>query len=326
MSQPRRSRQHSRFPLVVRLVLALGLAGGLLGVGLVATNAFSMGDRFERLVARVDRVFNPVPDRTIPPLVVVTASPSADPTPGPTPPPAASGDPTASADPTAPPPTPTPTPARVRVDVDILADNGIDPTTMFASQVTNDWCAVAGTQMVLAIHGVMDTSEQAQRELAGRIREWESVRDSLNGGWGPAAMVAALEAHGVRGYEVRAYDDRQSALRDSAAAIARTGAPTILLTWRGAHTWVMTGYKANSDPAAFPDAYVNGAYILDPWYPRVSSIWGPSDGPGVYQDTDEMKRNYLPWKRPEGTYPDRDGRYIAVVPTLSLADAVVAGG
>jgi hypothetical protein len=28
-----------------------------------------------------------------------------------------------------------------------------------------------------------------------------------------------------------------------------------------------------------------------------------------------MRRNYLPWKRPEGHYPDRDGLFIAVVPT-----------
>ncbi len=28
-----------------------------------------------------------------------------------------------------------------------------------------------------------------------------------------------------------------------------------------------------------------------------------------------MERNYLPWKRPEGRYPDRDGLFIAVVPT-----------
>ena len=29
-----------------------------------------------------------------------------------------------------------------------------------------------------------------------------------------------------------------------------------------------------------------------------------------------MERNYLKWKRPEGLYPERDGLYIAVVPTV----------
>ena len=37
-----------------------------------------------------------------------------------------------------------------------------------------------------------------------------------------------------------------------------------------------------------------------------------------------MKRNYLPWKRPEGLYPKRDGLYIAVVPTAAAQPGAVA--
>ena len=59
----------------------------------------------------------------------------------------------------------------------------------------------------------------------------------------------------------------------------------LLLAWNGAHTWVMNGFRADGDPAIFPNAKVTGAYILDPWYPDVSSIWGPSDPPGTFQDT-----------------------------------------
>jgi hypothetical protein len=29
-----------------------------------------------------------------------------------------------------------------------------------------------------------------------------------------------------------------------------------------------------------------------------------------------MERNFLKWKRPEGKYADRDGKYIVLVPTL----------
>jgi len=68
----------------------------------------------------------------------------------------------------------------------------------------------------------------------------------------------------------------------------------------------------------FPDARITGTYILDPWFPRVSSIWGPSDPPGTFQDLAEMRRNYLVWQRPEGNYADRDGLFIAVVPTIPL--------
>ena len=86
----------------------------------------------------------------------------------------------------------------------------------------------------------------------------------------------------------------------------------------------MTGYRADAEPTIFRDAAVKGTYIYDPWYPRVSTIWGPSDGPGVFQDDAEMERNYLRWERPEGDYLERDGKYIAVVPTIPLKDQPAA--
>lgn len=292
-----------------------------LAVGAIWTNAFAVGDRFEGLLARIELAIDPPPDRPTRPTVVVTPRPSATPTPAsPSP-----GSPTPASPSTdvspgpsaAPSPEPSPAPVRSPVDVSILAD----PEAVFASQLNKDWCAVAGTQMVLAILGPGDASDAFQRELAGRIDEWESWSDSHNGGWGPAAIAEALAAYGIPGYEIRAYESRADALRDSAIAISQTGEPVVLLTWRGAHTWVMTGYRADADPTLFEDATVSGAYILDPWYPRVSSIWGPSDPAGTFQDAAEMERNFLPWKRPEGRYPDRDGRYVVLVPTITEAPA-----
>jgi hypothetical protein len=127
-------------------------------------------------------------------------------------------------------------------------------------------------------------------------------------------MVAVLNDLGRVRYELRVYNSRAEALRDAARALSATKHAVILLAWRGAHAWVMTGYKADADPRVFKDANVTGAYIIDPWYPRVSSIWGPSDPPGAYQNAAEMRRNYLPWKRPEGKYPGRDGKFLALVP------------
>ncbi len=284
-------------------------------VGAVWTNALGAGDRFASLEARVARfIAGPVPERSTLPTVVITPAPAtASPTVAPPEP-----SPSASIDtsPT-PQPTPVPTPARTPVDVSILSE--AQAKAMFSSQVTKDWCSPAGVQMALAILGHADTSNAFQRELAGRIGEWESWADSHNGGWGPASMSLAMAAYGAVGYEIRAYETRDLALRDSARAIAETGAPVVLLTWRGAHTWVMTGYRADADPRYFADAKVSGTYILDPWYPRISTLWGPSDGPGVFQDRAEMVRNYLPWKRPEGRYPDRDGLFIALIPTVVVA-------
>lgn len=304
MHAHRRRRRIAWGPIVVA-VLALVLVG----VATVGLNLFGMGDRAANLVRRIELVIDPPPDRPIEEAELVTPRPSATTaaraTPGVSPPPGGTPRPD---------PTPTPLPPRVPVDVSLLAR----PDQAFITETDKDDCAPAGTQMVLAMHGRAPLTEAFQAELIGRIDEWESRRDSHNGGWGPAAIVAALEAYGVTGYRVRAYETRQDAMADAARAISTTGAPAVLLTWRGAHTWVMTGYTADADPVVFDDARITGTYILDPWYPRVSSIWGASDPPGGYQDLAEMRRNYLPWERPEGRYPKRDGLFIAVVPTEPL--------
>jgi hypothetical protein len=296
-----RRRPSLRQALLVVLILAV--LGAAFSAGAVATNAFGIGDKFDRLVAKVERfiIGPPPPDRATVPTVTVTPPPATPPpTPAPTLPPGAS-------------PTPTPTPlVRAPVDVTIVPD----PEAVFAHELRKEWCAPAGVQMTLASLGLADTSEGFQKKLAGRIHEWETYADSHNYEWGPAAMASALEAYGAPGYLIRAYERRGDALRDAAIALEKTRSPAILLAWRGAHTWVMTGYRADADPTLFPDAVIEGTYVLDPWYPWVSSIWGPSDPPGTFQDLAEMKRNFLPWKRPEGTYPDRDGKWIVLIPTL----------
>jgi hypothetical protein len=203
-----------------------------------------------------------------------------------------------------------------------------DAAAVFTSQLTNKDCAVAGTQIVLTILGLGHQGMAFQTEIHDRIVEWESLDDSLNGGWGPAAVRQALAAYGATGYEERAYASYTDALRDSAIAISTTGKPVVMFPWWGAHTWVMAGYRADADPAVFPDAVVSGAYILDPWYPRNSSIWGLSDPPGNFEDLAELERNWPVyggpgeysyigpgWTRPEGAYPNRDGRFVVLIPT-----------
>ncbi len=310
-------RGRSRVRLLVLGLVAVFLAGSVTAAGAVWANAFGVGDRFENLLARIDLIIDPPPDRETAPTLDRTPEPIAElsdppPEPTPTPTPAASLAPGATAPTPEPTPTPTPRPERTPVDVSIIKR----PQRHFASQITSEWCAPAGVQMALSVLGLADTSERFQRELVSRIGEWESRRDSHNGGWGPGAMVKALEAYGARGYEIRAYQSRSDALLDAARAIGKTKAPVIILAWRGAHTWVMTGYRANADPLQFNKVKVSGAYILDPWYPRVSSIWGPSDRAGTFQDEAEMERNFLRWQRPEGKYADRDGKFILVVPTV----------
>jgi hypothetical protein len=305
----RSERGRSRKKTALIAILVLGLVGGVLGGAAIATDALGAGVLYQRFVAKVDRFLaGPPPDRPIDPEVLVTPEPeSPSPSPTPTLPPVASGQPQPTAR-----PTPTPVP-RVAVDVDIVTDH----EAVFAHELREDWCAPAGVAMVLAILGKGAPTDAREREIASRIHEWETWPDSHNYDWGPSAMVKAIDAYGAKGYKVVAYQTRADALFGAAHAIASTRSPAILLAWRGAHTWVMTGYRANADPLAFDDATVNGTYILDPWFPWDSSIWGQSDPPGTYQDAQNMHDNFLPWKRPEGVYPSRDGNFIVVVPTIA---------
>lgn len=323
---PRASRPRRIGP-VLRLALAFVAVLVVAGATAVGVNAFGMGDRWERLVERVALVIDPPPSRDTAATVVVTPRPSP------------SATPTLESSESAFPhagrtsPTPSPTPARVAVDVNLAPD----AEAVFTSQITNKDCAVAGTQIVLTILGLGNPSNEFQTEIHDRIREWESSDDSHNGGWGPAAVRQALAAYGAPGYEERAYETYTDALRDSAIAISETGMPVVMFPWWGAHTWVMSGYRADADPAFFADATVSGAYILDPWFPRRSSIWGQSDPPGNFEDLSELERNWPVyqgppgyeqigpgWTRPEGAYPSRDGRFVVLIPTIPLAPS--AGG
>jgi hypothetical protein len=297
-----------RWPLAA-LALILLFATGFF---VVQTNVLGMGERFDRWSGIVENWIDPPPDRPTLPTVVVTQAPSPSPTPEPTLAPSAS-------------PTPSPTPIpRLAVDVN-LAPN---PDAVFTSQITEKDCAVAGTQMVLTILGLGPQGNAFQTEIHDRIGEWESLSDSLNGGWGPDAVRKALAAYGEPGYREYAYESYTDALRDSARAVTEMNKPVVMFPWWGAHTWVMTGYRADADPTVFDDAVISGAYILDPWFPRTSSIWGPSDPPGNFEDLAELERNWPVyqgppghvsigpgWSRPEGAYPNRDGRFVVLLPT-----------
>ena len=299
---------HARRLFLTALSLLLIFA---MGFTVVRANVLGMGERFDRLTARIENFVDPPPDRSTLPTVVVTEEPSASASAS------ASATPETTLTPSAS-PTPSPTPlVRTPVDVAVVEDQ----PAVFASQLTDKDCAVAATQMVLTILGLGDTSDGFQQGIKESIGEWESLEDSLNGGWGPAAVSLALADYGATGYEIRAYASYADALRDSAIAITEMDKPVVMFPWWGAHSWVMTGFRADADPTLFADAAISGAYILDPWFPRVSSIWGPSDGPGNFEDLAELKRNWPVgterdgWTRPEGAYPERDGRFVVLIPT-----------
>ncbi len=270
-------------------VLALALvAGALVGTAMRSTSGAPAG-------------------RTATPPAVGLTSPSPSPTPSA--PPTASPTPSPSPAPTA---SPTPTVAAGPVDLN-LAPNG---AAVFSSQLTKELCAPAGLTSALATMGLVKASDAVQRQIESHIKQWWSWDDSHNVGWGPLAMTRALAYYGAPGYVVKAFATRDQALRAAGIALSATREPVLLLAWWGAHTWVMTGYRATGNLAVDPKAQFKGAYIVDPWYPRVSSIWGHVQPPGHFYDMAGMIHNYIAWTRPEGRYPTRDGKWVAVLPTI----------
>jgi hypothetical protein len=228
------------------------------------------------------------------PAATVTVSPGATPMPTPVPTPVPSASPAPSAGPFA---------------MDIYRRG------VFVSEETKISCASAAIQIVVNLVGPrIDTSTAFQRRITSLAADFTTHDDSSNGGWGPAGMAAAITHLSGVPYELRIAPSRAAALRLAATAIRASGRPVVLLVWRGAHAWVMTGFTATRDPRATATFTLTAARILDPWFPRVSSIWGPSAPPDASHDPANLIRNYLAWKRPEGPYPGRDGRFLLLVP------------
>jgi len=186
----------------------------------------------------------------------------------------------------------------------------------FVSQIDKVHCMSAAMQNMLNTIGpTVDRTAGTQREIAELARPLST--DTLDGGWGPRGWATGLERLGAGRYVVRVYSARAAALRAGVRALRATGRPVGILSWWGAHSWVLTGFAADADPARVPDATIYGYRIVDPWYPRVSSIWGAARPPDSLRTPAEMVHNLPAWVQPEGPYPQYDGRWVMIIPVGS---------
>lgn len=207
-------------------------------------------------------------------------------------------------------PSPRPTGTKAPFKMDIYK-----PDT-FVSQINKYACMAGALQNMLNIIGPkIDKTTARQVDISHLIVANTTKSDSLNGGYGPEGWAITLTKLGAGKYKLLIDDSLDEALHDAASALRKTGRPVGLLTWWGAHSWVMTGFQSDADPRYYPENYtLSGAYIVDPFYPRKSSIWGQTLGPDTFRDMADMAHNYIGWKRPEGHYPTRDGKWLLVVP------------
>ena len=195
----------------------------------------------------------------------------------------------------------------------------------FASQRTQYWCIGASMQMMLNIVGLTDDDSRAGQERYMRLARARgpSLRQVDHGqsaeaagglrGAGSSGWAKGLVELGAGDYREQAVDGYAEAIRDAAFALRRTSRPVGLIVWRGAHAWVMSGFTATADPLADPDFRVTGVYVQDPWYPRVSSIWGPGKKPNSWISVKALKSDFLP-RRGGRWHAELAGKYVLVLP------------
>jgi hypothetical protein len=184
----------------------------------------------------------------------------------------------------------------------------------FVAQARSDWCVPASILSMINMIGSAGVRKPpSQRVLDRMARRFSSPR--LRGaGSEPEGWARTLNRLGYGPYVVHAEPTRAAAISAAARAIRLTGRPVGLLVWRGAHAWVVSGFRATADPAASDDFTVTHLMVLDPWYPRRSSVWGPSLRPDAVVRVQAMAADYLAWHRPTVRYREKDGRFILVVP------------
>jgi hypothetical protein len=194
----------------------------------------------------------------------------------------------------------------------------------FVAQTNFVQCVGASMQMMLnMIEPGADRSATTQRHLQELAREWSGPRPDGFERQGASVLgwATGLNLMGAGPYELVGTDTIDAALLAAARAIRLTGKPVGLLMWHGRHAWVMSGFRATTDPLS-PDARVTAALVEDPLYPYGSSVWGPSPAPGAALTPVELGRQFVP-RRSSNRWPATTwgtqlaGKYVLVLPTMT---------
>jgi hypothetical protein len=191
----------------------------------------------------------------------------------------------------------------------------------FVSELTKVQCVPAAMQtMINIMSGTTDRSSATQERLYALARKL-SPKTLKGPGAEPEGWASALGKLGYGSFAVTVEPTMKSAIQAAAKAIRMTGRPAGLLVWYGAHSWVMSGFRATADPAWTDRFTVTAVYIEDVWYPKISTIWGASRPPDALVPMKKLPRDFLPWRMPGGPYPDKVWKYVAVLPTVTPSPA-----
>ena len=199
----------------------------------------------------------------------------------------------------------------------------------FMHQADKNACVAGSTQTMMNIidRGRPNRSTAFQQRLYQRGRELSPNKAKL----GPIGIdltgwAELLNTNGYGPYVVDGAATRRGAIRKAAKALRLTDRPVGLVTWRGAHSWVMSGFTATADPAYSDDFQVTKVYIQDVWYPYVSTIWGASRPPDSLVPVAALAEDYLPYARPRARWPKRDGKFMLDPAAAATSHGGALGG
>jgi hypothetical protein len=182
----------------------------------------------------------------------------------------------------------------------------------YVGELEKVWCLPAAMQTSM---NIMDPGADTSRATQARIFTLaRSIDPAPDGAAEPEAWAKGLTELGYGNYTVTVKSSIRDAIQLAARQVRLTNRPAGLLVWRGAHSWVMSGFTATADPALTDRFTVTAVRIEDVWYPRYSTIWGYSNPPDTLVPVSALHLDYLPWKRPTGKYPGKDGKFVLVIP------------
>jgi hypothetical protein len=186
----------------------------------------------------------------------------------------------------------------------------------FVSQARGDWCVPASilTMANLVARGQAPDGDVPTQGQLDRLARTLSTERLVGPGSEPEGWAGVLNELGVGPYVVVSIRSRDGAIAAAARAMSLTRRPVGLLMWRGAHAWVMSGFESTANPATTDDFVVTHVRVLDPWYPRTSSIWGPGQRPGTRIAVANLAADFLPWRRPGVRYEEKDGQFVLILP------------
>jgi hypothetical protein len=207
---------------------------------------------------------------------------------------------------------PTPIAGRATFTVDLYEKGD------FVSQARADWCVPAAIQTMANLIAPGDAGGRVPTQLRlDRLARSLSSDRLVGPGSEPEGWAGTLNELGLGPYVVVSVRTRDAAIAMAARAMALTRRPVGLLMWRGAHAWVMSGFAATSNPATSSTFTVTSVRVVDPWYPRISAIWGAGQRPDAVIPVGKLAADFLPWRRPAVRYVEKDGQYVLVLPVAA---------